>query len=540
MKQAYKFCLAIALGCFISSQTYTQETFDNDDAPFDFFEELAENDPLLDEDYSPHISSSAITPALALKYLTHHRDCPPDAGPDALINAGAILEQDLYLRTNPPNERNILDYPAFYYPYCIPENWHFTGQLWLNVTPRVALFNDEFMLRDYLAFENKNLIAQLDALAFDINIPKILSLLGDTEVEERRAALMGWFARRRGKWLIQWKTPIAYVERNFNLDEQEQAQISQELSALVGTSFDFETFKKEHLISDKLGLGDSRMTAGYTFVEQPLLWLNAGFLATVPTAFAFAKGLFGSHFPKNSDNPPFDLLEILNLVVDGDIQQVQEIGVAFLLGALDKLSANLLDSELGNGGHFGLGFFMDQRLYVTPRFSFDTHAEFEYLLPSMEKRFYINRKSAAQFDRLFNPNPLQCEEDIAFIQQQLIETLFPRVFDTLVFPGVLLKFTTGGHILISPQTDLIIGYDLWWQQQERLGRIIATGHEQDLARRDIATKPAAIQNKLFVTATYEHPGKRGDWCISVNFDKTFLSTGIGSDVSASFRVEYLF
>ncbi|OQA36308.1 MAG: hypothetical protein BWY54_00118 [Candidatus Dependentiae bacterium ADurb.Bin331] len=538
MKQAYKFCLAVTLGCFISLNAQ-QQSFD-DEAPFDFFEELAQSDPLLDENYTQQSFSEKITPEIALKYLTHHRDCPPDAGPDALINAGAILEQDLYLRTNPPNDRAILDYPAFYFPYCIPQNWQFTGQLWFNITPRVALFNDEFMLRDYLAFENKNLIAQLDALAFDINIPKILSLLGDTEVEERRAALMGWFARRRGNWYIQWKTPIAYVERNFNLDEQEQAQISQELTALVGDTFDFETFKKEHLISDKLGLGDSRMTAGYTFVEQPLLWLNAGFLATIPTAFAFTKGIFGSHFPKNSTNPPFDLLEILNLVVAGEIKQVQEIGVTFLLGALDKLSANLLDSEIGNGGHFGLGFFMDKRLYVTPRFSFDTHAEFEYLLPAMEKRFYINRKNPAEFARLLNPDLLECEEDIAFIQQQLIETLFPRVFDTLIFPGVLLKFSTGGHILISPKTDLIIGYDLWWQQQERLGRIIATGNEEALARREIATKPAAIQNKLFMTATYEHNGDNGDWCISINVDKTFLSTGIGSDVSASFRVEYLF
>ncbi|HEX2977603.1 MAG TPA: hypothetical protein VHO47_00565 [Candidatus Babeliales bacterium] len=485
--------------------------------------------------------------AAAFALLT--RDCPSDAEPGDIIEAGTILRNDVYLRTNPLVKRSILDYPAFYYPFCRPETWSLIGQLWFNQTPRMAFFNDAFALRDYLAFENKNLIAQIDTLAslvVNLNIPKILSLLGDIEIEDRRAALMCWFQWQKEKWLIQWKTPFAYIERNFQLDQQEKAQLEQEVSLFQADNdipaemaslnstqeAEFDSFSRKHLISDKFGLGDSRFTAGYTFVDNDSLWVNAGFLATIPTAFAFSKGVWkGSHFPKNSDNPPFDLAEILLLALGDEIQraQAQQLTIDFLLGALDKLSANLLDDNIGNGGHVGLGFVYDSKLQVTPRFSFDTHAEFEYLLPVMEKRFYINAK-----------NQNDCANDLNFIQEQLIQTLYPRVYNTMVFPGVLIKFSTAADIWIAEQSTLNLGYDLWWQQKEKLGRIVASTQNQILARKDIATKPSAFQSKLFGAYTYNHPGKCGDWCISLTADYTFLSAGIGKDYSASFRLEYLF
>ncbi|MBI2774427.1 hypothetical protein HYX58_00245 [Candidatus Dependentiae bacterium] len=498
--------------------------------------------------------------AMAAAFALLTRDCPSDADPGDIIEADTILRNDVYLRTNPLVKRSILDYPAFYYPFCRPETWSLIGQLWVNQTPRMAFYNDAFALRDYLAFDNKNLISQIDTLAslvVGLNIPKILSLLGDIEIEDRRAALMFWFQRQKGKWLIQWKTPLAYIERNFQLDEQEKAQLEQEVSGFFNTGNDipaevaslsgtqneeFEAFKKQHLISDKFGLGDSRFTAGYTFVDNDSLWVNAGFLATIPTAFAFSKGVWkGSHFPKNSDHPPFDLAEILLLALGDDAEraQAQQLTINFLLGALDKLSANLLDDNIGNGGHVGLGFVYDSKLQVTPRFSFDTHAEFEYLLPVMEKRFYINAKDQAGFNAVAQ-NPADCPNDLNFIQEQLIQILYPRVYNTMVFPGVLIKFSTAADIWIAEQSTLNLGYDLWWQQQEKLGRIIASSQNQALARKDIATKPSAFQSKLFGAYTYNHPGKCGDWCISLTADYTFLSAGIGKDYSASFRLEYLF
>jgi hypothetical protein len=509
------------------------------------------------DDFPDQVLTSPNEPAGAEKTaLAVLRACPSDADPGAIFEADAILRNDVYLFTNPLNKRSMLDYPAFYFPFCIPKTWSLIGQLWINQTPKMAFNNDAFALRNYLAFENKNLIAQIDTLASlvaSINVPKILSLLGDIEIEDRRAALMMWFQHHKGKWLIQWKTPLAYIERNFQLDEQEKVQLEQELSvfqadndippemaALNAQEEEFDLFARKHLISDKFGLGDSRMYAQYIFVDNCNLWASIGFLATIPTAIAFAKGVWkGSHFPKNSNNPPFNLTEILNLILEGNTALAQAQTIEFLLGALDKLSANLLDDNIGNGGHVGLGFVYDSKLNVTPRFSFDTHAELEYLLPAMEKRFYINRKDQAAFNAVAQ-NPADCPFDLNFIQEQLIQTLFPRVFDTLVFPGVLLKFSTAADILIAEQSYLNLGYDLWWQQEEKLGRVIASTLAQDLIRKNLAVKPSAFQSKLFGAYTYKHPGKCGDWCISLTADYTFLSGGIGKDYSASFRLEYLF
>ena len=517
------------------------------------YELIPDIDPqLYDRPSTPRPPSSASSSFLS--FVT--RQCPPDTTPSEIATAASLLENDVYVHTNQPNCRSILDYPAFYFPYCLPQSRFYAGQLWYNQTPKMAYADDVYTLRGYLAFDNRNLINQIDtlaSLAANLNIPRIFSLLGDIEIEDRRGVIMGWWARQMGPWLVQWKTPLAYVERNFQLDEQEKAQLEQEFT-LFAIDNDlptnpasttqkeqeeaFDNFSQKHLISDQWGFGDSRFTAGYTFIDDAYGWLNAGFLATIPTAYTLGQGFKGSHFKKTNLHPPFDLLAILNSVFV-DPAQAQELVTEFLLGALDHLSANLIEAPLGNNGHVGLGFCLDGRLNITPRFRFDVHSEFEYLLPSMEKRMYLLTKNKEDFINL-NPDLVDCDEDLLFLQQQLIDTLYPPYFQTLVFPGVLLKLSLAGDIRMTRQTNLSIGYDLWFQQQENLGRLSAPIDQLKLIRKDIATKPFAYQNKIFAAITYEHQGKHGDWCISLTADQTFIHVGIGQDVSASFRLAYLF
>src|SRR5690606_31791093 len=84
----------------------------------------------------------------------------------------------------------------------------------------------------------------------------------------------------------------------------------------------------------------------------------------------------------------------------------------FALGALDRLSANLLDAQLGNGGHLGVGLFirtattLDQTPFAlffkgdwTKKVAFNGRGSFEYLIPAGEPRFFIAKINPKDFSK---------------------------------------------------------------------------------------------------------------------------------------------
>jgi hypothetical protein len=188
----------------------------------------------------------------------------------------------------------------------------------------------------------------------------------------------------------------------------------------------------------------------------------------------------------------------------------------------------------------GLGFFAYNELRATQKLVFKTRAALEYLLPAAEKRFYLQRKNPADFARFNTDNPQNCNEDLAFLQQQLINTLFPSVCNTIVFPGFIFKFSGALEGQMTPAWKLMMGYDLWWQQKEKLGSITCSMLCKDQLETTIAIRPTAFQNKIFGGVSYAKKGKRYDWCLSLLGDRTFISSGIGKDFSIIGRFEFLF
>ena len=89
--------------------------------------------------------------------------------------------------------------------------------------------------------------------------------------------------------------------------------------------------------------------------------------------------------------------------------------------------------------------------------------------------------------------------------------------------------------------QVAIGYDLWWQQKEKLGTIKAPEPERSILRKKIATRPGAFQGKIFGSATMFKKGPQCncDWSLSLYADKTFLRSGIGKDFNIGLRFELL-
>lgn len=484
-------------------------------------------------------ATAPYTVKTALEILT--KACGSDIPDEPVIEAQALLQEDVYLRTNPINQRNFpVDYPGSYFLACSAQGWQPYISFFYNQTNKGYFTQDGTTLDSYLALDNANLIGKIDQLAFGFGAVQLFSLLSQVKIQERRGAIFLGGAGFKGPWYIEGQVPFLYVARNFSLTPEEKRALENEL--IFGDTdnpLELDNFTRKHLISDQLGLGDARFYLGYQLIEKASLKFLIGGLVTLPTAYPLAKGLYGTHFPKNNNVPFIDFVQLFNLAVDAP-EILQQDVVKFLLAALDKLSSNLLQPYLGNNGHLGLGLFFQTAIEATTKLSFKTRTALEYLLPASERRFYLKRKNKAEFGQFNTDTPENCEKAIAFLEQQLINTLFPSVYNTTVFPGFILKFDTFLVADMTPRLKLNVGYDLWWQQQESLGKISSGEIPRYALRSDIANKSSAFQNKIFGLITYTKKGGRYDWCLSFYGDRTFLSSGIGKDFTLGMNFEFLF
>lgn len=459
----------------------------------------------------------------------------------ATIDAQSKLQQNLYLHTYNVNQRSLLDMPQFLiHEYCLPQRWQINSWFFYNETTRANFTDEGINITSYWDLENANFIQNIDQLDLGINIPTAIELFGLLKMQERRGGFMFGVAHANGRFNLEFKTPLYYLERNFFVTPEEQKL----LEAFFGPS---DPEQQKHFISDRIGFGDTRLTLGYFVVEHESLQLNVGVEATIPTQISFKKGLLGSHFKKNSNHPIFNILELFQLVFCevNDPMQIEAISVNFLLSAFDKLSANLLQTSLGNNGHLGLMIFAEKFLQFNDRFSMTTRSALEYLCPALDTRFYITKKFSQEFNAL-EPyttsqvppaNPADAPFKLAFLNQQLINTLIPKVYQTMIYPGFIFKFTSCIDSVLGKRKrwKLGLGFDLWWQDRERLGTIYATPWQVAEIRTDIAVKPGAYQNKIFISTNYEGRGEKFDWCLTLYGDYTFLSSGIGKDFNVTLR-----
>jgi hypothetical protein len=456
-----------------------------------------------------------------------------------------LLQENLYLRTNPTNIRPILDVPQFTIhtsiPYAPERTWSPRVDLFFNETRRSLYTKESPFISSYIALADPNLIQKLDDFEFDtFDIPLVLSLFENIKLEDRRAGFMFDILRTRNRWTFEAKIPLIYEIRNFFLNNEEQKAI--ERSALFDNNEDMAIdFARHHLITDRIGLGDSRINIGYTFVNDDYMWCNGGLQLTLPTAgvFTIIKGLYGTHFNKNA--PPFrlDLIELFNFAKPGtdcyDPKKALELGTAFLEAALDRLSAILLEQGLGNGRHIGLGIFGEYHMVVSPHLTFRNQAFLEYQTPAWEPRFYLFKKNVDAFIKIednFDPdNPALCAQQLDFIENQLTNTFFPSMFTTRIAPGVVLNYSGALSGTAGRNWRCTLGYNLWLQSGEKRTAINAPDIVISQLQLDITKKPTGYQNKFFAVVDYEKSAELFDWCCTGYIDYTFLNTGIGKDVN---------
>lgn len=493
-------------------------------------------------------------------FRSQQSSCSPETILEQLIPLGAsdLLQEQLYCHTNPLNMRSLLDLPLFLpHVFHYPQDRAVSATLFWNQTNKKNFTEQSTSIDSYLALKNKTLLdilAKIQEIDYiNVDLDRVLALFSTTHIQERRlgAALQAvWQSPSYGARLF---LPIYYLERNFNIADDEL----DELSALLGESSEGEQerLKKEHLISDKLGFGDLRIELHSFPLEHDTFALKAGVFATVPTAFSLFKDIKGSSFCTDKPRPTIDLV---NLCKNPSVESIRK----FLFGALDLLSANLIDTDLGNQRHLGLGFFTQSRASLSSlikrpwadNFSLHSRCSVEYLFPGYEKRFYTVRPNPddfTRFDKYKNDqeiDPKIAAEDLAFLEKKLVDWIYPYVFNTRVNPGVVFWLNTKAQYE-GDSLGGFLGFDFWLKGKDRIFRLCDPSKSLPIntlykisptLEIKKARLPFAYQLKAFGSLMYQIKTPFYNWILSLNADKTFKQVGIGKDFNVTVQFEISF
>ncbi len=530
------------------SETYKQPTetkdFDFDSVSFDEEDDYEFMNEYLDTTGMDHISR-AVNPVEIMVILN-------------ALGVPAVLQEPLFLHTNILNKRSLLDQPIFE-----PDRPEFPGKwvVGLNAfarkTTRSNFTRGSDKLESWLALSQNSLIARLEqaienanmlSLGIDLDIDKIFGLFRNMTVEERQVGFMIHGMKRWNNVTLRIMAPLYYLESNFSLTKKEQDAVARELGAMEPE--EEKRFRKAHFISDKIGLGDTRIEIDGTVLNRPSYKLRVGGLATIPTAFRWGAGFLGSSFAKPSTLPTFELEPIFDALSNPseDSEQAAKLLLQnFLLDALDRVAADLIDVPLGNNGHLGLGVYMRGKAplstimntWFAQRLKFANRISLEMFVPAREKRFYINRVNEAAFAEHNFKDLDMAAENLQFLKEQAISRLFLRAFDTKIVPGVIFRWTSGMYY----KGDIFgfnLGTDFWLQNKAHLSSINAS--PKTLAEIDVfkAKQPVAQQSKIFGAFLFKIKSDKCTYFFSINADASLNTKGLGQDYSLALNFESSF
>lgn len=536
-------------------------------AQYDYLDEYENNNQefleLLAEDSDDKLDfiNEMMPPSFALRAI------PPQVIVDLLLELGAleILQQDFFLSTNRPARRSLLDMPLFQPNKAVfPIPSFFNTQLFFDFTPKARFTRTSSNINSYIATSDPSLLAALDntikalivlsnGSIVNLNIPLILDLIGQMTLVERNIGFMFQTGGRWDRLQLRIMFPLYYHERNFFLSQADLDTLALELGFTDPTLFD-----DSFAVSDRLGLGDTRIEFGMHAIEKQWCDMVLSLYATIPTAFSLAKGLAGHTFKAPGTYPEVDF-EVLYAAAEAALagnETLAEQEASFkviqtlLLDAFKRVDAALLDNGLGNESHVGLGACMaiDARLdqWICQPWASCTYwhnrVAFEYLFKNDTTRFYVNKNDPASFDRDWeneDDNPLVAEANLEFLQNEIINRISLLGLSTEVRPGVIGMWKSA---LVYQETywNGYVGIDLWFQTKEKHGCIHAP--QELINTLDICKSfmPYAFQNKLIGGFGYTHYTKDCTLTGGIDGDVTLFTTGVGRNYMVTLRLDAQF
>lgn len=531
------FLYLIAMGYLASHTQYTlsQNEFEiSEEDETEVNSSFIEVQPAYDAQESLEREALARTNANALDCITTVQllTSPDSPFPIQIQN---ILQQNIYLKTNPIIIRSLHDMPSLQPLRTNSKHCSVYMRPFGFFTQKAIYTNNSPYLKSYLDLLENVLIKFIPA---DENISGIAKTLGQIKLENRRIGAMIDFDTTWHNWSLMLAVPLYYNELNLQLTNAEKSAL-EKLAADAGIidltdPSDIDDYLDQHVVRDQFGLGDIRIRSDYQWDIKDKHHIILGAQITIPSAVAFVSRIIGNKIQKCTIPPVIDLETTLENAINVntlppsyekaksqiDLEtSLYNLGTAFL----DRLSDNLANPHLGQK-QVSIGAYLTQIYATSEHTKIALFAEADYFFKGAEKRMFKIIKTSEEFNRDWESQDetVACQ-NLAFLNQQTQNTLYPPFIHAHIRQGVVAKasatFTYTYRI-----GECSLGYDFWWRQKEKVF-LPCLG----LNRAD-GTRSSAYQNKIFGALLF-----KGDihcncgWRTGLRGEYAFKSHGIGND-----------
>lgn len=496
-------------------------------------------------------------------------DHAPTRAARADIVLGALFDQfkvtnlfknPFYFYVHPLRRREIIDEVSLNFPrYHLDKNLSVIP--FYNQMTQAQFRRDRTGIKDYVDMGQRDLINTLDTLEWDeVNIPDLLNLFANIKVQERRIGFMFQYTKDFDNELhFSCHIPLMYQEYNYFLTKEETLAIENSdffKQFETGDTWDFVT---KHLLSDKLGFGDLRLTIEKTIKESAAYRLNIGIDFSLPVSFPLRKGVIGAHFDKKKKAPSFnindDFVELGTELENLDSKnQLLANAEALALNMLDRASTILLEHPLGNYNHPGLGLFTRSTMIFSPTVQLTSKLRVNLLVPAKERRFIKIKIDKQELDNMYNryidedgtiidldpetpdpnaPSAAQQALDIARIESLFLEKYFPESYDVTVMPG--LEISSSSQLTYERQKWIFyIGGEMWYHTKESFLKVHVDSLTLSKLELETAKKEYAYQSKTWIGVDKKKK-ENSNWQFGVRASASGINDGIGDDFTLTFH-----
>jgi hypothetical protein len=438
---------------------------------------------------------------------------PTPEGSRAPIDAGAAgmlggfftdinLKDPLWITTKPEKGRDIL----YLMPSKITSIEYGGGScnLFFNMTSKMYLTGSNLLNIDQIDSQLLGALLGLIPLPAGIQNPNQIGLLlpftKKITIQERKFGPYFQTGFVHGAFILQCHTSLQVGVRNFWLNKRDQEEIRQLNELIFGES---QQFDDSNLYRVRVGLGDTRVKLGLNALNSKLLQTDVGMECILPTSRSSRKTL-----------PEVDVDSSLN-------DDTTIFKAAF--DSLFNIRDYLLTPEIGNGGHFGLGFYLESKFNLFNGLAeLITRASFDKFFESEEQRLMLQKKSVTAADLVAIPVGATPAEALALVTKFAKQYLIPLPYKVDIEPGGIFN---GIMILNIPykKWNFRYGYDFYYQQAEQFKKVYADADTLPLLSVERARVGSIIQHKISSETTYRIK----------KFNNINLDLGFGGDTTIS-------
>jgi hypothetical protein len=406
------------------------------------------------------------------------------------------LKEPLWISTKPEKGRDIL----YLMPSKISAIEYGGGScnLFFNMTSKMNLTGGNLLNIDQI---NRGAIGHIANLSASIKnkdeVGSLLPFAKKITIQERKLGSYFQAGYAKGAFLLQFHTSLQLGERNFYLNKNDRLEIQALNSLVFGED---QSYDESNLYRIRAGMGDTRVKLGLNALNSKILQTDVGMECIIPTSRSSRKFLSAFDDTQLNDDTVF-----FNTAINS------------LLNVRDYL----LTPEIGNGGHFGLGFYMESKFNLFKNLAeLVTRVSFDKFFEADEQRLMIQKQSGITANYLAtNPWGSDTEAQTAVIKFAK-EYLIPLPYKVSTEPGGIFN---GIMILNIPykKWNFRCGYDFYFQQAERFKHVYADQEVQPLLRTDLARVGTVTQHKISSETTYRIK----------NFNNINLDIGFGGDTT---------